>query len=100
MICPQRSVLYVLAPSSSKHPCVQLYASPWFMTLFANRLELPVLIRLWDHLLLHSEPLSFFFFSVALLSNSGESLLKQNPVVLPEKLSQITLKSIAEVELQ
>ena len=76
---------------------IQLYASPWFMTVFANRLELPILLRLWDHLLIHSEPLAFYFFCVALLSKHAEELMSYNPVVLPEKLSQLTVTTLKDV---
>eukprot|EP00474_Spongospora_subterranea_P010602 CRZ11060.1 hypothetical protein [Spongospora subterranea] len=76
----------------------ELYASPWFMTFFANRVAFPPLIRIWDHLILHGESLIIYFLAVALLISNSEMLRNQSPVVLPERLTQLNIESIGLVD--
>ncbi|KAL6043352.1 TBCK protein kinase [Balamuthia mandrillaris] len=54
------------------HP--ELYAIPWFLTLFTHILPLDKLFHVWDTLLLHSSSLTHFL-AVALLEHLHEKLL-------------------------
>jgi hypothetical protein len=49
--------------------CAQLYASSWFITMYANRLDPEVCLFLWDTLLLEKDADSqlIYFVSLALL---------------------------------
>ncbi|CEP00662.1 hypothetical protein PBRA_001716, partial [Plasmodiophora brassicae] len=76
----------------------ELYASPWFMTVFANRLPFSVLLYVWDCLMFHHEPLILYFLAAALLISNSDSIRSQSVVVLPEKLTQLSVVSVANVD--
>ena len=73
----------------------ELYASSWFLTLYANRCRLEVTLFLWDGLLLDSaeEPLLHYYLSLALLIANRAALLHESAVSLPELLSRLTIAS-------
>lgn len=77
----------------------ELYASPWFITLHANRAKLDVTLRLWDELLLELQgnALLHYFVSLALLVSHRDTLLGSGVVSLPERLSRLALSSREEV---
>ena len=77
----------------------ELYASSWFITLFANRCKLKILIYLWDFLLieLYDDPLLFYFICLTLIISQRSIILKESIVQLPETLSRLSIHSTREV---
>lgn len=45
----------------------ELYASPWFLTFFANRLAPDIILRLVDLVLSEDDPLCVYWLSIALI---------------------------------
>jgi len=52
-----------------------LYATPWFITLFASRTPLSVLLRFWDKYILRNEASFLPFLAVALLVSRKAAIL-------------------------
>lgn len=78
----------------------ELYASSWFITLFSNRLDIDVLLHLWDSLILEREEDSLLhvFVSLSLLISHREEIMNENVVALPQFLSGIKINSTQEVD--
>jgi uracil phosphoribosyltransferase len=78
----------------------ELYASSWFITMYANRLEMDVLLHFWDMLLLEhdDDPLLHYFLSLALLISNRETIMEQDFGMLPAMLSTIRISSTAEID--
>lgn len=55
------------------HP--ELYAIPWFLTLYAHVLPIEKLLRLWDHLLLANDHRTPLYFGIAFLRQIRSTLL-------------------------
>ena len=72
----------------------ELYASSWFITLFANRLKPDLLFILWDLLLIDSDkdPNLYIFFCLALIIYNRDQLLTCDEIALPSILSKMILK--------
>lgn len=76
----------------------EMYATPWVLTIFANKCSLDVIYHLWDKLILFNDPLFLHFFMVALLIKNRENILNNDLSQVPSQLSQITITSIDEVD--
>lgn len=74
-----------------------LYATSWFVTLFARNFTVECVMALWDLLLLSDNPLGITFFGIAMLTSRREELLSVDPSQLPETLMMLTAKSGDEV---
>lgn len=77
----------------------ELYATPWFLTLFASTLELPVLYQIWDFYLSLNDPAIHHFVVLALVIENAEVILAENEANLPEKMCKLALgtKTAAQV---
>ena len=71
----------------------ELYASSWFITLYANRCKMEVVLYLWDIMLLEAatDPMLHYFVSLALLIANRAVVLKEPNVSLPEQLTKLTI---------
>ncbi len=58
------------------HMLPELYATPWFITLFARRLPFPVVYALWDAYIVEGDPLLHYFAMIALLIDNKAVLMK------------------------
>lgn len=74
-----------------------LYATSWFVTLFARNFTVESVLALWDLLLLEDNPLGTVFFGVALLCSKREQLLSVDESRIPETLMLLTANSPDEV---
>jgi len=52
-----------------------IYATPWFITLFASRTPLAVLLRLWDKYIVRNEPAFLPFLAVAIMAAEKAAIL-------------------------
>eukprot|EP00929_Paragymnodinium_shiwhaense_P092800 TRINITY_DN52793_c0_g1_i1.p1 TRINITY_DN52793_c0_g1~~TRINITY_DN52793_c0_g1_i1.p1 ORF type:complete len:762 (-),score=179.69 TRINITY_DN52793_c0_g1_i1:28-2313(-) len=52
-----------------------IYATPWFITFFAARTPLAVLLRLWDRSVIRDEPAFMPFLAVAMMAEEKASIL-------------------------
>ena len=73
----------------------ELYASSWFITLYANRCKMEVVLYLWDVMLLEadSDAMLHYFVSLALLIANRAAVIKEPNVSLPELLTKLTIGS-------
>ena len=71
----------------------ELYASSWFITLYANRCKMEVVLYLWDVMLLEAadDPMLHYFVSLALLIANRAAILKEPNVSLPEQLTKLSI---------
>lgn len=74
-----------------------LYATSWFVTLFARNFSVEAVLALWDLLLLEDNPLGPYFFALALLLSKRDALVTTDPSLLPETLMVLTAHSADEV---
>lgn len=74
-----------------------LYATSWFVTLFARNFTVESVLALWDLLLLEDNPLGTSFFGVALLCSKRRQLLNVDESRIPESLMMLTANSPEEV---
>ncbi|CAN8063002.1 unnamed protein product [Agarophyton chilense] len=74
-----------------------LYATSWFVTLFARNFTVESIMALWDLLLLEDDPLGTSFFGIALLRSKRDELLSVDESRIPETLMMLTAKSPADV---
>lgn len=74
-----------------------LYATSWFVTLFARNFTVESVLALWDLLLLEDNPLGTSFFGIALLCSKREELLTVDESRIPETLMMLTANSPDEV---
>eukprot|EP00178_Gracilaria_changii_P027977 TRINITY_DN938_c0_g1_i1.p1 TRINITY_DN938_c0_g1~~TRINITY_DN938_c0_g1_i1.p1 ORF type:complete len:815 (+),score=103.96 TRINITY_DN938_c0_g1_i1:535-2979(+) len=74
-----------------------LYATSWFVTLFARNFTVESIMALWDLLLLEDDPLGTSFFGIALLRSKREVLLSVDESRIPETLMMLTANSPEDV---
>lgn len=74
-----------------------LYATSWFVTLFARNFTVESVMALWDLLLLEDNPLGTSFFGIALLCSRRDELLSVDESRIPETLMMLTADSPEEV---
>lgn len=61
----------------------EMYATPWFLTYFSNKLEKEVLYHLWDKIMSNDDPAFILFFSVGFLVYHRVILNSSEPSMLP-----------------
>jgi hypothetical protein len=72
----------------------EVYAVPWFITLFSRKLSIPLVLYLWQKLLSLSNPVLMVFLAVALLSDSRDELFSIPIDKLPQRM--VNLKFLDE----
>jgi hypothetical protein len=76
-----------------------LYATSWFVTLYARNFTVETVLALWDLLLLEDNPLGTCFFGLALLISKRDQLLAIDPSRLPETLMMLRANTPDEVRV-
>mmetsp|Transcript_23147 Transcript_23147/g.22626 ORF Transcript_23147/g.22626 Transcript_23147/m.22626 type:complete len:90 (+) Transcript_23147:795-1064(+) len=61
----------------------EMYATPWLLTYFSNKIEMTLLIKFWDAVMEEDDQLMIFFVSVALLTYNRDKLLECDTSNLP-----------------
>lgn len=74
-----------------------LYATSWFVTLYARNFTVETVLALWDLLLLEDNPLGTTFFGLALLLSRRDELLAIDASRLPETLMMLGVKGPEDV---
>jgi len=75
----------------------ELFATPWFLTIFCSKMELPLVFKLWDLFLLENDKINLLFLGLALLFQEKNRLFEAEVSVLPQILTTLVLKSEEEV---
>ena len=77
-----------------------MYAYNWFITMFASKLELDPLYRLWKKLVRERDILMIFYLSVALVAHHKTQILtKTNTAELPTLMTSLTMVDGETVDL-
>merc|ERR550514_2179627 len=53
----------------------EMFCTPWFLTLFASKTPLRLLLQLWDRHIARCEPAFFVFLAVAALASAQREIL-------------------------
>jgi len=69
----------------------EVYASQWFVTLYAQKCEIDILLQLWDELLLNRNPTFHYFVSLELLRSQKDNILNSCIDELPEVIGSISI---------
>jgi len=69
----------------------EIYAFEWFMTMYAQKCPVDILLQVWDDLLLNADPRFHYFVSLELLRSQKTALMKYKVEELPEFLSSMTI---------
>jgi hypothetical protein len=77
----------------------ELYVMPWFMTLFAAKLQLPVVFNFWDAYIEKDDSTLFAFIGLSLMLGSVDELETSERIELPEKLTKLSFSddSVAQI---
>lgn len=67
-----------------------VYATPWILTLFASKMELPAACALWDRYIEKNDPSFMLFLCLAMVIKAQEGLLETEFSSLPEVLAGLT----------
>mmetsp|Transcript_588 Transcript_588/g.343 ORF Transcript_588/g.343 Transcript_588/m.343 type:complete len:94 (+) Transcript_588:165-446(+) len=65
----------------------EMYAMSWLLTYFANKLEMSLLIRLWEKVIEEDDQLMIFFLSVSLLTSNRQKLMECDSSNMPQLLA-------------
>ncbi|CAK61993.1 unnamed protein product (macronuclear) [Paramecium tetraurelia] len=72
----------------------ELYATPWLLTLFANKMSLECTYLLWEMLYIKKDQLMIYYFVIAVLIFFREKLLSIDSSLLPQTLSGIYIDNV------
>lgn len=78
----------------------ELYAVPWFLTLFARKTPLALVMALWDAYIIDGDPFLHVFVALALLTQNREALLKAPEDDLVPTLTALGMKTLNEVRMR
>ncbi|CAG9311717.1 TBC1D23_4 [Blepharisma stoltei] len=77
----------------------ELYATPWFITLFASKIaDVEVLYELWEKYMNENDKLFFLFVALALMIKSRNSILRSDPSLVCQHLTELTFKNLEVIE--
>ncbi|CAK65326.1 unnamed protein product (macronuclear) [Paramecium tetraurelia] len=76
----------------------ELYATPWLLTLFANKMSLECTYLLWEMLYIKKDQLMIYFFVIAVLIYFRQKLLSIDSSLLPQTLSGIYIDNVETVK--
>jgi uracil phosphoribosyltransferase/rhodanese-related sulfurtransferase len=77
----------------------ELYATPWFVTMWAQKCEIDTLLHLWDELLLDLNPMFHYFVSLELVRYRKENIMKCCVDELPGVMSSITIPNKNQMKM-
>ena len=71
----------------------EMYATPWMLTYFANKLEAEHLYELWDLVIHDGDPYLLFYLGLAFLLINKETIIDKDASVLPQALATLKMGS-------
>jgi len=74
-----------------------IYAFNWFITLFASKLPLDLALILWDLIIQEGDWMMIFYVSTAFVMYHRQEILKAEEYILPQTMTNLTLKSKEDV---
>jgi hypothetical protein len=77
----------------------ELFATPWFLTLFASKMSVELIYAFWDNYMIENDNLFICFFCLAYLLHFRNTIINKETSVIPQTISQLQLESVAELNL-
>ncbi|CAM9679111.1 unnamed protein product, partial [Choristocarpus tenellus] len=75
-----------------------VYAAPWFVTVFARHTPTPQLLDLWERLVKTGEPVLVQFLAVGWVVTNRQLLLETNCDYVPETITRMCIGSLQDVD--
>ena len=75
-----------------------IYAMSWFITLFARKTPINIVLCLWDIMLQLGDPINLIFIAVAFLCSYREEILLHSNESLPQRLVSLCFQSEEHVK--
>eukprot|EP00921_Rhytidocystis_pertsovi_P020481 GHVQ01032678.1.p1 GENE.GHVQ01032678.1~~GHVQ01032678.1.p1 ORF type:complete len:1152 (+),score=133.43 GHVQ01032678.1:261-3716(+) len=76
----------------------ELYVTPWFLTLFASKTNIDLLLCIWDYYISQDDPYFYCFLSLALLLYHRDNLFDVEVSHLPETLSRLHFSDLGQFQ--
>ncbi|KAL4504050.1 hypothetical protein ABPG72_022680 [Tetrahymena utriculariae] len=76
----------------------EIYAYPWFITLFSSKVELDIAFNLWDLFLIENDQLLILYISLALMIRSKKLIMSVDPSVIPQTLSSLKIENLSDLK--
>ena len=89
-------VLYNLLEDASISP--EMYAMSMLMTTFAGKIQLDILYRLWNYLILSNDSLMMHYIVIGFLEVKKEIINQSEQSLIVVVISQLTINSIEELD--
>lgn len=89
-------VLYNLLENASISP--EMYAMSMLMTTFAGKVQLDILYRLWNYLILSNDSLMMHYIVIGFLEVKKELINQSEESLIVVVISQLTINSIEELD--
>jgi len=76
----------------------ELYATPWFLTLFASKMSLDMVYWLWDIFILENDTCLKFFIALALLLENKNLIIGSETSMIPQTIANLTVSNAAQMK--
>ena len=76
----------------------ELFATPWFLTVFCSKMTLDMVYCLWDLYLFENNRINMLFISLALLEKNRKEVFDRDISNLPQFFTSLTFKNIEDIE--
>jgi len=76
----------------------ELYATPWFLTLFASKMSLDMVYLLWDIFIVENDTCFKFFIALALLLENKNLIIGSDTSMIPQTIANLTIKDSIEMK--
>lgn len=90
---------YLASYLVSHHVLPEMYVTPWFLTLFASKTQINILLCLWDYYIAENDRFLCCFIALALLLQSRSVIFVTEVSLLPETLAQMGFRSYGEMHM-
>ena len=75
----------------------ELFATPWFLTVFCSKMEISLVYQLWDLFLLGNERSNLLFLGLAMVFKEKDKFFESEISVLPQILTTLVIRSETEL---
>lgn len=76
----------------------ELFATPWFLTVFCSKIPIDLVYILWDLYLFDNDRINILFLALALLQNSKDEIMNSDLSNLPQYLTTLSFKTSKAIE--
>jgi hypothetical protein len=77
----------------------ELFATPWFLTLFSSKMTIEMIYIFWDNYMIENDSLFICFFGLAYLLHFRNTIINKETSVIPQTISQLSLESVDQLKV-